>query len=49
MIGREEAESILNEVVEGVSKWRSLALSLGISRREIDLFEQVYTNKNNEL
>ena len=42
MIGRKEAEAIIDEVKSGVEKWRSLAGRLGISKREIAVYEQVY-------
>lgn len=42
MIGRKEAEAIIDEVKSGVSQWEPVANRLGISKREMDLFEQVY-------
>jgi serine/threonine-protein kinase HipA len=42
MIGKEEARTIIGEVMEGVSKWRTIAVNLGISKREIDMFTHVY-------
>lgn len=42
MIGKEEARGIIQEVVDGVKSWRTLATQLGIAKKEIDLFEQVY-------
>ncbi|MDO4161326.1 MAG: type II toxin-antitoxin system HipA family toxin [Prevotellaceae bacterium] len=42
MIGMDDARQIIAEVVSGVSKWKSVAISLGIAKREIDMFEQVY-------
>lgn len=42
MIGRDEARQIIEEVIKGVSKWKSIAIGLGIGKREIDMFEQVY-------
>ena len=42
MIGREEAAGIIREVVSAVKSWRNVAVSLGISKRETDLFEQVF-------
>lgn len=38
MITRNEAKSIIKDVIKGVSNWRALAISLGISKREIDMF-----------
>ncbi|MCR5191576.1 MAG: HipA domain-containing protein [Bacteroidales bacterium] len=42
MIGREEASVIIREVASAVKSWRNVAVSLGISKRETDLFEQVF-------
>ena len=42
MIGRKEAEAIIDEVKSAVRQWKSVANRLGISKREMDLFEQVY-------
>ena len=42
MIGREEASGIIREVAAAVKGWRNVAVSLGISKRETDLFEQVF-------
>lgn len=42
MIGREEACEIINEVKEAVASWRGIATGLGIAKREIDLFGQVF-------
>ena len=42
MIGKEEANRIINEVKAGVKQWRSIAIRLGIAKREMDVFEQVY-------
>lgn len=44
MIGKEDARQIIVEVIHGVSKWKSIAVSLGIAKREIDMFEQVYNS-----
>ena len=41
MIGRKVAESIIHEVVKTVKDWRSLAVRLGISKREMDVFAGV--------
>ena len=43
MISKEEARIIINEVIAGVHKWHSIAVSLGIAKREIDMFYQVYS------
>ena len=42
MIGRGEAEAIIEEVKAGVKHWKSIAIRLGIAKREMDLYEQIY-------
>lgn len=42
MIGKDEAKRIIDEVKTGVSQWKTIALRLGIAKREIEVFEQVY-------
>ena len=42
MIGKEEAQRIIKEVRDGVRRWKSIAIRLGIAKREMDVFEQVY-------
>ena len=42
MIGRDEAQRIIEEVKTGVSRWKPLAKRLGIAKREMEVFEQVY-------
>ena len=42
MIGKEEAQRIIKEVRDGVRHWKSIAIRLGIAKREMDVFEQVY-------
>ena len=42
MIGKEEAKRIIDEVKDGVSKWKSLAIRLGLAKREIEVFESIY-------
>lgn len=41
MIGRKVAEDIIREVVNAVKDWRSIAIRLGISKREMDVFSAV--------
>lgn len=41
MIGKKEATHIIEKVKDGVSRWRSMATRLGITKREMDLFAQV--------
>lgn len=43
MISKEEARQIIDHVIKGVSKWKTIAVSLGIGKHEIDMFEQVYS------
>ena len=33
---------IISKVKSAVAKWREVAISLGIAKREIDIFEQIY-------
>lgn len=42
MIGKDEAVYIIEEVKAGVKHWKSIATRLGISKREMDMFEQVF-------
>ena len=42
MIGKDEAVHIIEEVKAGVKCWKSIATRLGIAKREMDVFEQVY-------
>jgi serine/threonine-protein kinase HipA len=42
MIPKTEAGQIIREVKDGVKQWKSLALRLGIAKREMDMFEQVF-------
>jgi serine/threonine-protein kinase HipA len=48
MIGKEEASKIIQEVTDAVKGWRRIAASLGIAKREMELF-QLYKKclKNN--
>ena len=41
MLGRKVAEGIIQEVVSTIKDWRSLAVRLGISKREMDVFASV--------
>ena len=45
IIGKEEATKIIHEVTEAVKSWRKMVAGLGIAKREMDLFEQVF-NRN---
>lgn len=42
MIGKEESKRIIDEVKAGVKQWKSIAIRLGIAKREMDVYEQVY-------
>jgi serine/threonine-protein kinase HipA len=42
MIGKDEAGRIIGEVKAGVKHWKSLAIRLGMAKREMDVFEQVF-------
>ena len=42
MIGKDEAVYIIEEVKASVKYWKSIATRLGIAKREMDVFEQVY-------
>ena len=42
MIGKDEAVRIIEEVKAGVRHWKSIATRLGIAKREMDVFEQVF-------
>ena len=41
ILNRKTAEKIISEVVETVKGWRELAVRLGISKREMDMFAGV--------
>ena len=47
MLNRKTAESIISEVVNTVKGWRELAIRLGISKREMDLFAGVLDRRAN--
>ena len=42
MIGKDQAVYIIEEVKAGVKHWKSIATRLGIAKREMDVFEQVF-------
>ena len=42
MIGKQDAQRIVAEVKSAVAQWKSIAIRLGIAKREMDMFEQVY-------
>jgi serine/threonine-protein kinase HipA len=45
MLTHEVAKGIINEVVTAVKDWRVLANRLGITKREMNLFEGVFENR----
>ena len=47
MINKEEAQAIIGEVMMGIGQWEAIAVKLGISKREIDMFQNIY--KRNRL
>ena len=44
MIGKDEGRRIIAEVKDGVRQWKTIATRLGIAKREINAFEQVYSS-----
>ena len=47
MLTPEVAKSIISEIVAAVKDWRVLANRLGIAKREMSLFEEVFENRTN--
>jgi serine/threonine-protein kinase HipA len=47
MLTPEVAKGIINEVVTAVKGWRVLANRLGIAKREMSLFEEMFENRAN--
>ena len=45
MIGRKVAEDIIQDVANVVKDWRSIAIRLGISKREMDMFTGVLDDR----
>lgn len=45
MIEKDRARQIISEVVSAVGQWKNVATRLGIAKREMDMFEQVYGKK----
>jgi len=43
MIRKDEAKRIIDEVKAGVSQWKAIATRLGVAKREMEIFEQVYS------
>ena len=46
MLNRKTAEKIISEVIEAVKGWRELAVRLGISKREMDVFAGVLDERH---
>jgi serine/threonine-protein kinase HipA len=44
-LNRETAEKIISEVLGAVKDWREPAIRLGISKKEMDMFGVIFTNK----
>jgi serine/threonine-protein kinase HipA len=44
-LNRETAEKIISEVLGAVKDWREPAIRLGISKKEMDMFDVIFTNK----
>ena len=47
MLTHEVAKGIIEEVIEAVKDWRTLANRLGIAKREISLFDNAFDIKSN--
>ena len=45
MLSSDVAKKIIDEVIEAIRNWRVLANRLGISKREINLFEKVFDSR----
>ena len=45
ILNRKLAEKIISEVTDAVKGWRGLAVRLGISKREMDMFSGVLNKK----
>ncbi len=49
MLTAQLAKNIINEVVDAIKDWRIIANKIGISKREISLFENVFEGKINQV
>ena len=49
MLTAQVAKNIINEVVEAIKDWRIIANKIGISKREISLFENVFKGRINQV
>lgn len=49
MLTAQVAKNIINEVVDAIKDWRIIANKIGISKREISLFENVFEGRINQV
>ena len=49
MLTAQVAKNIINEVVDAIKDWRIIANKIGISKREISLFENVFESRINQV
>ena len=49
MLTTQVAKNIINEVVDAIKDWRIIANKIGISKREISLFENVFEGRINQV
>ena len=49
MLTAQIAKNIINEVVDAIKDWRIIANKIGISKREISLFENVFEGRINQV
>ena len=45
MLNRKNAEKIVSEVIDAVKNWRELAIRLGLSKREMEMFAGVFERR----
>ena len=45
MLNRKNAEKIVSEVIDAVKNWRDLAIRLGLSKREMEMFAGVFERR----
>ena len=49
MLTAQVAKNIINEVIDAIKDWRIIANKIGISKREISLFENVFEGRINQV
>ena len=49
MLTAQVAKNIINEVVDAIKDWRIIANKIGVSKREISLFENVFEGRINQV